>query len=188
MPQEKRDTMAVHLQKIMVDIRGYVSEYGARFSDFIRNVVMWPMIHATRDFPKDKNYQISLARAKAWGEFAVNTTKTATAERTAYKENFLPSAIIGGETGILPGMFVGASLGLVEGTKYGLVTGGAYGAAIGAAAGAVIGGAISLGLRLKDRIMGPPAVYYDIFSGVTAGSGVSVHSNVGGSGAIGAGN
>lgn len=69
-------------------LRGVFAEYGARFGDFINNIINWPMIRATPDYPKDKFYQIELAQAKAWGGFARDTTRTATAERTGYRDLF----------------------------------------------------------------------------------------------------
>lgn len=181
MPKEQRDTAMVKIQRFIVKIGGYVSEYTARFADFIRNVVVWPMIAATEDFPKDKNYQIELARANAWGEFARNTTKTATAERTAYRDHFLPTAIIGSEAVGALGIFAGATYG---GAKLGGLSGAAVGGVAGAAAGAVVGGILggsaALVMRLKDRILGPPVVYYSMFIyGSSQSAGASVGSDIG---------
>ncbi len=180
LPQESRDTTAIKIQKVLVKIGGFFSEYGARFTDFVRNVVMWPMVRATRDFPKDKYYQIGLARAKAWGEFARDTTKTATAERMAYRNHFLPTAVVGAEIGTAAGALVSfpaaVGVGIAEGAKYGLVAG-VEGAAIGAAVGGAIGGAVSLALKLKDRIIGPPVLYYELFASNPASSWVRTGSS-----------
>lgn len=173
LPKEKRDNVAIKLQKLGVKIGAYMSEYGARISDVVRNIVLWPMIAATDDFPKDKYYQIELARAKAWGEFARDTTKTATAERMAYRNHFLPSTLAGIVPGGIFGFMSGVTFGAVEGTKYGVMTGGMYGAGIGAAAGAVIGGLTSLGMAIKDRLIGPPVLYYNLFAG-TGGSSINI--------------
>ncbi len=166
MPKEHQNTTMVRIQRELVKIEGAVHEYGARFADFIRKVFVWPMIAATENFPKDKYYQVELARASAWGEFAANTTKTATAERNAYRDNFLPTAIIGAESVGAVGTFIGASLGVVGGAKSGALAGasvgGIYGAGIGAIAGGVLGGATSLVMRLKDQIWGPPVKYYNL--------------------------
>lgn len=152
LPKENRDRLAVKIQKFFININGWLSEYGARFGDFIRSIVVWPMIRGVKDFPQDPIYQIELARAQAWGDFALRTTKTATAARTAYRDKLLPSAITFGALGAV-------GTGIVYGAQYGAIAG-LQGAAIGAAAGGIIGGGISLGLRVKDLLMGPPAVYY----------------------------
>jgi len=174
LPKEKRDTTAIKIQKFGVKIGAYLSEYGARFSDFVRNVFVWPMIAATEDFPKDKYYQIELARAKAWGDFARDTTITATAERMAYRDFFLPNALVGAGTAGTLGLFGGLAVGATEGTKIGVVTGGLYGAAIGAAVGAAIGGGTALVLQIKDRLLGPPVLYYSLFSG--SGAAININS------------
>lgn len=165
LPGEKRDTIAVEIQRLFVTIGGAFSEYGSRFIDFVRNVFVFPMIVATEDFPKDKYYQMNLAGAKAWGEFALNTTKTATAERMSYRDNFLGSVLTGIPTG---GLMGAVAMGTLEGTKIGTLAGGLGGAALGAvggaAGGALLGGATSLFLRAKDAIIGPPVLYYSIFS------------------------
>lgn len=178
MPPENQDTLMVNLQKIGMTIRGTFAEYGARITDFVRNIVVWPMIRTAPDFPKDKYYQIQLARTKAWTGFAGNTVKTATAERLAYRDHFLPSAVIGAESGALFGTFwgipAGILIGATEGAKVGLAVG-AGGVAAGAGLGAILGGGASLIMRLKDRMIGPPIAYYnlDSFSG-TRGGGVSI--------------
>lgn len=177
LPKEKRDTMMVKIQKEMVKIGGYFREYSARFVDFMRNIFVWPMIAATEDFPKDKYYQIELARAHAWGEFGMKTTKTATAERNAYRDHFLSTAVVGAESVGVMGAFIGATTaGVVKGTLVGAAGGGLMGAGIGAVAGGVIGGVGALTLRYIDKMWGPPVAYYDlnkIFQqpgGVTIGS------------------
>lgn len=176
-PRESRDTTAIKIQKVLVKIGGFFSEYGARLSDFVRNVVMWPMVRATRDFPKDKYYQIGLARAKAWGEFARDTTKTATAERMAYRNHFLPAAVVGAEIGAAAvSLPVAVGVGIAEGAKYGLIAG-AQGALIGGAVGGAIGGAVSLALKLKDRIIGPPVLYYELFASNPGSSWVRTGSS-----------
>lgn len=179
-PRENRDTTAIKIQKVLVKIGGFFSEYGARFTDFVRNVVMWPMVRATRDFPKDKYYQIGLARAKAWGEFARDTTRTATAERMAYRNHFLPSAVVGAEIGTAAGALlsipVAVGIGATEGAKVGLVAG-AQGALLGATVGGAIGGAVSLALKFKDRIIGPPVLYYELFASNPASSWVRTGSS-----------
>lgn len=177
LPPEKRDTTAIQLQKIFVKLGSVFSEYGARFSDFVNNIINWPMIRATTDFPKDKHYQMGLARAKAWGGFALDTTKTATAERFAYRDHFLPSAVIGAEQGALVGgamsIPIAIGLGADLGAKTGLLAG-AAGVAGGALLGGALGGATALIMRLKDRIIGPPVVYYELNTGshAHAGSGL----------------
>lgn len=166
LPAEERGNVAVKIQKVITTIRGVFVEYGARITDFIRKVFLWPMIRADKDFPKDKYYQIELARAKAWGEFAKDSSKTATAERTAYRDHFLSTAVSHAQA-------VGASVGLsaaawgaFEGAKIGTVVGlGVQGAVGGAIVGGVGGGIYSAGLYLKDKIMGPPTAYYDLFWG-----------------------
>lgn len=188
MPPEQRDTTAIQLQKIFVKLGSIFSEYGARFGDFVNNIVNWPMIHATPDFPKDRFYQIGLAQAKAWGGFARDTTRTATAERTAYRDHFLPSAIIGGETGAMLGGVMSIpfaiGVGLEEGARYGLALG-AAGVAGGALLGAALGGLSALVMRLKDRIIGPPVVYYELFGSVSSsGGGSSIHHGGGGGSGI----
>ncbi len=171
LPKEKRNTTAIQLQRLSVTIGGSIAEYSSRLSDFVRNIVNWPMVAAVEDFPKDKYYQIELARAQAWGEFAVNTTKTATAERMAYRDHFLPNALVGAGTLGSLGLVGGLAAGALEGGKVGLLgglQGAAIGAAVGAAVGGAIGGASSLVLRVKDMFLGPPAAYYHL--GVWAGS------------------
>jgi len=162
MPSEERNNVAIKVQEVVTQVRGFVSEYGARFFDFVRNIVLWPMIQADKDFPKDKYYQLSLASAKAWGEFGWDTTKTATAERKAYRDHFLASAVTKGELGALAGGAGGLLIGAIEGAKIGAVTLGVGGALAGAAVGGAIGGVYSLGLYFKDKIMGPPVVFYDL--------------------------
>lgn len=181
LPKANRDTMAIKIQKFGVKIGAYISEYGARFSDYIRNIFVWPMIAATRDFPKDKYYQIELARAKAWGEFGRDTTKTATQERMAYRNHFLHSALTGVGQGSIFGALGGALFAASEGAKIGFMGGGLYGAAIGAAVGGTIGGAVSLTLAIKDRLLGPPVIYYNLFGG---GGGGSIRINTGGGGSL----
>lgn len=177
LPPEKRDTTAIQLQKIFVKLGSVFSEYGARFGDFVNNIINWPMIRATPGFPKDKYYQMGLARAKAWGGFALDTTKTATAERFAFRDHFLPSAVIGAEGGSLVGgamsLPIAVGLGVDLGVKTGLLAG-AAGVAGGALLGGALGGASALIMRLKDHIIGPPVVYYELSTGshAHAGSGL----------------
>ncbi len=177
LPKEKRDTIAIKIQQFAVKIGGYISEYSARFSDFVRNVVVWPMAAASEEFPKDKYYQIELARAKAWGEFARDTTKTATAERMAYRDHFLPSAITGAEAGGIFGAVAGAMFaGVAKGTEIGFIAGGGLqGAAIGAAVGGALGGGTALLMGIKDRIIGPPVLYYSLFAGM-GGSSININT------------
>lgn len=177
MPREQRDTAMIKIQRLVIKVGGYVSEYSARFIDYVRNAVLWPMVAATTDFPRDKYYQIELARAKAWGNFALDTTRTATAERMAYRDYFLPTALTGAETVGFMGTFVGAVAGGVKaGTLSGAAVGGLYGAAAGAAIGAAAGGSVALAMRLKDRILGPPVLYYSLnrYSGSSGGSGLNL--------------
>lgn len=188
LPVEKRDTTAIELQKIFVKLTGVFSEYGARFGDFVNNLINWPMIRVTPDFPKDKYYQIGLARAKAWGGFGRDTTKTATAERKAFRDHFLPLAVIGGEVGALAGGALSVPLaigvGAAEGARFGLLAG-AAGVAGGALLGATIGGISALVLRYKDRIIGEPVVYYNLFGSASSGSSSSVYMSSGGGGSVG---
>ena len=175
LPKEKQDTAMVKIQRVLVKVGGAFHEYGARITDFIRNILVFPLIAATEDFPKDKFYQIELARAKAWGEFARNTTKTATAERNAYRDNFLPSALTIAESTSVAGAFIGGSLaGVQSGTLTGAAMGGVYGAAIGAAAGGVLGGVAALTMRYKDRILGPPVMYYNLNTVLRGGGSMNV--------------
>ncbi len=177
LPKEKRDTIAIKIQKFTVKIGGYLSEYSARLADYVRNVFVWPMVAASEDFPKDKFYQIELARAKAWGEFARDTTRTATAERMAYRDHFLPSAITGAEAGGIFGAVAGAMFaGVAKGTEIGFIAGGGLqGAAIGAAVGGALGGGTALLLGIKDRLIGPPVLYYDLFAGM-GGSSININT------------
>lgn len=173
LPQENRNTLAVELSRLLVTIQGVVSEYGARVSDFVRKIVLWPMIKADKNFPKDKYYQLELARAQAWGDFSLRTTKTATAERMAYRNNFMPSALVGAEIGTLGGAYlapalVGSAIGAGKGAAAGIALG-AGGIALGAGIGAAIGGGSALLLRLKDEIMGPPILFYNMGGGVAGG-------------------
>lgn len=166
LPKDKRENTSIQIQRFAVKIRGYLSEYTTRFADYVRNIVVWPMISATEDFPKDKYYQMELARAKAWGEFALDTTKTATAERMAYRDHWLPNALTGAGSLGAVGLLGGVTFGALEGAKIGAVVGlGLGGAAVGAAVGGAIGGGMSLALEIKDRILGPPVVYYNLFAG-----------------------
>lgn len=163
-PKENRDTIAIKIQKVLVDISGQFAEYGSRFMDFIRNTVVFPMLMATEDFPKDKYYQLNLSGAKAWGEFALNTTKTATAERVAYRDHIVHAAA----TGIPVWGTLGAvGLGLAEGAAKGSLFSPA-GAAVGAVAGGIggffLGGGTSLFYSIKDALIGPPIVYYNLFT------------------------
>lgn len=166
LPAEERGNIAVNIQKVITTIRGAFAEYGARITDFTRKVFLWPMIRADKDFPKDKYYQIELARAKAWGEFAKDSSKTATAERNAYRDHFLSTAVSHAQA---VGASVGASAalwGAFEGAKIGTVVGlGIQGAVGGAIVGGIGGGIYSAGLYLKDKVMGPPTAYYDLFWG-----------------------
>ena len=179
LPPEKRNTSAIEIQKIFVKLRGVFAEYGARFGDFVNNIINWPMIRATPDFPKDKYYQMGLARAKAWGGFALDTTKTATAERFAFRDHFLPSAVIGAEGGSLVGgvmsLPIAVGLGVDLGVKTGLLAGVA-GVAGGALLGGALGGASALIMRLKDRIIGPPVVYYELDTGSHAHTGSGIRA------------
>jgi hypothetical protein len=163
-PPEKRDTIAVQIQKLFVTIGGALSEYGSRFVDFVRNTTVFPMLLATKDFPKDKYYQLNLAGAQAWGEFALKTTKTATAERMLYRDKFLPAAI----TGVPMGGLIGAvSIGAYEGIQYGAVAGiqGAVaGAVVGAIGGGILAGGTSLFYKVKDALIGPPVLYYGLYT------------------------
>lgn len=162
LPEAKRETTSIVIQKFLVNVGGFFSEYGARITDFVRNVALWPVIRATPDFPRDKYYQIELSRAKAWGTFGRDTTKTATAERVGYRDHFLISASTGSLWGSIAG---GTSLGILEGAKYGLA-GGVQGAVVGAGLGAVLGGIVGgfspLVYKLQDALIGPPAAYYDL--------------------------
>lgn len=166
MPAEQQKDIAIKIQKGITVIRGAFAEYGARFIDFMRKIFLWPMIRVDKDFPKDKYYQIELARAKAWGEFGMDTTKTATAERTAYRDHFLSTSLshaqaVGASVGVSSALW-----GALEGAKIGTVVGlGAQGAAAGAVVGGIAGGAYSLSLFMKDKIMGPPTAFYDLFWG-----------------------
>lgn len=162
LPKENRDNLAIKIQKFFVKVDGWFAEYGARVADFVRNVTVWPMIRAQDDFPNDVNYQAGLARAQSWGEFALRTTKTATAARMAYRDNFFPSALTVGTIGA-----IGA--GVAEGVTYGALAG-LHGAAIGAVVGGAVGGGLSLMLQLKDRIMGPPVLYFGL-GGPASGAG-----------------
>lgn len=178
MPKEKQDTTMIKIQRAIVKFSGAFYEYGARFTDFVRKIFLWPMVASVDAFPKDKYYQMELARAKAWGEFARNTTKTATAERNAYRDNFLPSALVGVETAGLMGTYIGATLGGVKaGSLAGAATGGLYGAGIGAVAGGVIGGAMSLIMRANDRIMGPPVAYYNLNAAFSGGGSININTS-----------
>lgn len=165
LPQEKRDTISIRVQRMFLKIGAGFAEYASRFTDFIRNALVAPMIWATKDFPRDKYYQVNLAGAQAWGEFALRTTKTATAERMNYRDHFWNATASGVPWGSVAGA---VSLGAFEGMKYGTLAAGAAGAAVGAAAGAVggliVSGARSLAFNLQDAIIGPPVVYYDLFS------------------------
>lgn len=162
-PPDQRENTAVAIQKFLVTVGGHVKEYGSRFVDFVRSIVVWPMIHATKEFPKDKYYQMSLSWAKAWGEYGRSTTKTATAERMSYKNQFLANSLLGAQVG---GVLGAVSLGMVEGAKYGTLAAGLQGAVIGAAVGGVALGAIhggtSLFLRLKDTVIGTPVFFYEL--------------------------
>ncbi len=162
-PPEQRVNTAVKIQKLLVKVGGYVKEYGSRFVDFVRSVIVWPMIAATEEFPKDKYYQMSLSWAKSWGEYGRNTTKTATAERMSYRNQFLANSLLGAQVG---GVLGAVGLGLVEGAKYGTLAGGLQGAVVGAAIGGVTLGAIhggtSLFLRLKDAVIGTPVFFYEL--------------------------
>lgn len=164
LPKENRDTMSIKIQRLFVTIGGGFAEYASRFVDFARNVFVAPMVWATQDFPKDKYYQLNLAGAEAWGEFAMRTTATATKERSAYRDHFFSSAMAGVPFGGVAGA---VALGALEGTKLGLlggVVGAAAGAAIGAATGAALSGGRSLLLKLQDAVIGPPVAYYGLYS------------------------
>jgi len=142
--QEKdQKRLMVKLQKLGIKITGFFAEYGSRFADVVRNIALWPMVFADKNFPKDKNYQWALAHAKAWTEFAQNSQDTATAERYAYKEHWFSSLFTGTETGALLGAVVsGAVVGLEKGAEAGMIAG-VQGAGAGAAVGALIGGTCS---------------------------------------------
>lgn len=177
MSKEKQNTSMIKIQRALTKIEGAVHEYGARFVDYIRKIFVWPLIAATEDFPKDKYYQIELSRAKAWGEFASTTTKTATAERNAYRDHFLPAALTVASTTSAVGAFIGGSLaGVVQGGLTGL-GGGIVGAGIGAVAGGVLGGGASLTMRYKDMMLGEPRMFYNlnmIMRSGGSGNGVSI--------------
>lgn len=171
MPKEKQDTSMIKIQRALTKIEGSVHEYGARFADYIRKIFVWPLIAATEDFPKDKFYQIELSRAKAWGEFAATTTKTATAERNTYRDHFLPAAVsIAGTTSTIGAFIGGTFAGIAQGGLTGL-GGGIVGAGIGAVAGGVLGGGASLAMRYKDMMLGEPRMFYNL--NMTARSGGS---------------
>lgn len=176
LPKEKRDNIAIKIQKIITTIRGFLGEYGARFTDFMRKVFLWPLIKSAEDFPKDKYYQIELGRAKAWGEFAKDTTKTATRERTAFRDHFLSTAASHAQVGAAAlgtfGLIGGAA---VEGAKAGAVLG-LQGAAAGAVIGGVLGGAYSWGLHIKDKMMGPPVAFYELFN--SGGSKININNTI----------
>lgn len=75
---------------------------------------------------------------------------------------------------------IGADLGAKAGIWGGLGTI-AGGALVGGALGGAVGGLGALVLRLKDRILGEPVVYYELFGAVPAtGGGSSIHSGMGG--------
>jgi len=178
MPSEDRDRIMVKLQKLGVSIRGAFGEYGSRFFDFVRNAVSWPLIQADSTYPKDKYYQMAIARAKAWTGFAKDTTKTATAERNVLKNHFLPSAITGAEYGALGFGIAGAALGATKGAAVGAATMGLGGAAVGAGLGAAVGGLGSIARRIKDRMIGPPIMYYNLDSGAVAQASVRFGSSI----------
>ena len=160
MPEAKRETTSVVIQKFFVSVGGFLSEYEARITDFVRNVVLWPVIRATPDFPRDKYYQIALARAKAWGTFGRDTTRTATAERIGFRDHFMASAMTGTLWGSIGG---GEVFGVSRGLEFGLsggVQGAILGAGLGAVAGGIVGGLGPLIYKLQDAIIGPPAAYY----------------------------
>lgn len=165
LPSENQDSIRVKTQKLAITTRAVFAEYGARLTDFVRTLVVRPMILATSDFPKDKYYQIELARAKAWTGFAHNTIPTATAERNAYRDNFLPSALSGATEGALVGGFFGIPAGILLGALEGATVGavaGIGGVVAGTAIGATIGGVGSIGRRIMDRWIGPPVAYYNL--------------------------
>lgn len=178
MPKQEQGNVAIQIQKVLVTIRSFFGEYGARFTDYVRKVFLWPMLSATKDFPMDKYYQIELARAKAWGEFGMDTTKTATAERNAYRDHFLSSVMSHAGVG---GTILGAAGlvgGAIEGAKIGTVVGlGVQGAVAGAVVGGALGGIYSAGLYFKDKIMGPPVMYYDLFANAgRRGSSIEINN------------
>ena len=178
LPAEQQDSIMVSLQKLGLSIKGFCAEYGARFTDFVRNIFIWPMVKAAPDFPKDKYYQIALARAAAWTGFAQNTRSTATKERTAYRDHFLPSTVIGAEFGSLFGTMWGIPAGIIIGGVKGAEAGaiaGAAGIAVGAGIGAAVGGLTSIIMKIKDRIIGPPVVYYNLDA--YSGSGTTISSS-----------
>ena len=181
LPSEKRETTSMVVQKFLVTVGSFFSEYRARFTDFVRNIALWPIVHSSPDFPRDKHYQIELARANAWGTFGRDTTRTATAERSGYRNAFLPTALAGAQTGAAA---VGAlsvpfaiGIGATEGAMKGLAFG-VGGAAIGAAIGAGVGGAVSIALKLQDRIFGPPVVYYDLGEHAASSGGSDALLNI----------
>lgn len=184
LPADRQDDVMIKLQKIGMTIRGIFNEYGARFTDFVRNIVVWPMVKAVPDFPKDKYYQVQLARAKAWTGFAKDTVPTATSERLGYRDHFLPSVVTQAQAGALFSTFwaipFGVAVGATEGAKYGLAAG-LGGVAAGAGLGAIIGGGSTLIMRLKDRMIGPPIAYYNLdhYSGTTVVSSGSSGSSSG---------
>jgi hypothetical protein len=164
LPHEEQNRITVKLQQIGILVRGTVGEYGARFSDFIRNIVSWPMIMADSTFPKDKYYQMALARAKAWTGYASDTTKTATRERESFKDHFLPSVIAGATGGAVIGALYGGPIGVVAGLKTGSEIGLAIASSTvaGGGLGAFAGGLRSLVYKIQDRIFGHPARSYNM--------------------------
>lgn len=164
LPKEQRDTIAIKIQRLFVMIGAAFAEYGSRFVDFVRNVLVLPMIWATKDFPTDKYYQLNLSGAQAWGEFALRTTKTATAERMNYRDHFWNAAAAGVPMWSIAGA---VGVGTLEGAKVGALfspAGAAVGAAAGAVGGAVLAGATSLFYKIKDTLLGPTVVYYGLYS------------------------
>jgi hypothetical protein len=155
-----QNRIMVKIQRGLVTIGGYMHEYGARIADFVRNTVNAPMVMADEKFPKNAIYTEVLSMAESWGNHAKNTQKTATDARNSYRDHFLPTAA----TGALQGAVFGGLYGALEGSKYGLVANGPHGAVVGAGVGGALGVLAPIVMRIKDKLMGPPVLYYSIFS------------------------
>lgn len=160
MEPEDQKTIMVKIQRGLVTIGGYMHEYGARLGDFVRNAVNAPMLAADESFPRNKIYAETLSVAKQWGDHAKNTQKIATDTRNSYRDHFLPTTA----TGALQGAIALGTLSAIEGSKYGFVAAGFQGALIGAGAGGVIGAATPWIMRIKDKLMGPPVLYYSLYN------------------------
>lgn len=162
MEPENQDRIMVKIQRGLVTIGGYMHEYGARLGDFVRNAVNAPMILGDENasFPRNKVYAEVLSVAQSWGVHAKNTQKIATDTRNSYRDHFLPTAA----TGALQGALALGTISAIEGSKYGFVAAGFQGALIGAGAGGVIGAATPWIMRIKDKLMGPPVLYYSLYN------------------------